>query len=280
MLVAGLDIGSRTTKAVVLDHNRQILGRARVRTHPHFEPLAEEALSVALGEAGAKQADLSYLATTGFGRYNVASRDLQVTEITANARGAAYLFPGTRSVLDIGAQNTRAIRTEPGGRVREFRSNDKCAAGAGGFIERATKYLEITLDQVGPLSIQADAPLTISSVCAVLAESEIINHVTSNHRVENILRGIHDSLAGRGLSLLKRAGLETEVTLVGGAARQEGMVAALNDALGVPVNASEDSDLAGAIGAALLGLLRLEKLGTNPGAATLDQPRAEAAHTH
>ncbi len=265
MLVAGLDIGSRNTKAVILDEKRRIRGRARIRTRPNFEELTEEALGIALAEAGAERSDLKYLSTTGFGRYNVASRDLQVTEITAAARGASYLFPGTRSVLDIGHQNTRAIRVEAGGRVKEFRSNDKCAAGAGGFVERGARYLEIGLDAVGPLSLMADQPLTISSVCAVLAESEIINHVSAGNSVENIVRGMHDSLAGRAVALLKRAGMEAEITLVGGTTKQAGMVVAMNEAVGMLVNVSDDSDLAGAIGAAQLGLIRMEKLAAEPG---------------
>lgn len=274
MLVAGIDIGSRSTKAVVLDDDRHIIGRARVRTRPDFEALADEVLAAALKDAGAERGDLRYLATTGFGRYNVATRDLQITDITAASRGAAFLFPNTRTVLDIGAQNTRSIRIEAGGRVKEFRSNDKCAAGAGGFVERAAKYLEITLDQVGPRSMDADKPVTISSVCAVLAESEIINHVTNGNSVENILRGVHDSLAGRALALLKRVKMEPEVTLVGGASKQEGMVAALNDTLKLKINSCEDSDLAGALGAALLGRIRLEKLS----AATAEgQPAALAS---
>ncbi len=264
MLVAGLDVGSRNTKAVVLDRGRKILGRARVRTRPNFEALTEEALALALQEAGAARGDLTYLAATGFGRYSVPARDLQVTEITAAARGGAYLFPGTRTVLDIGNQNTRAISVEAGGRVREFRSNDKCAAGAGGFIERGARYLELSLDQVGPLSLMAEQPLTISSVCAVLAESEIINHVSNGHAVENIVRGMHNSLAGRALALLKRAGLEPEVTFVGGATKQAGMVVAVNETLGMLVNVCDDSDLAGAIGAAVLGFIRLEKLAASP----------------
>ena len=264
MLVAGVDIGSRATKAVVLDERRCLLGRARLRTRPDFEAVTEETLASALEEAGAGRADVNYLATTGFGRYNVAARDLQVTEITAAGRGASYLFPKTRSIIDIGAQNTRAIRVDEEGRVKQFRSNDKCAAGAGSFIERAAKYLEIGVEQVGSLSMASDKPVTISSICAVLAESEIINHVTDGKRVEDILRGVHNSLAGRALALLKRAGLEPEFTVVGGASKQAGMVAALGQTLGGPINVSEDSDLACAIGAALLGLVRLRKLGLLP----------------
>ncbi len=264
MIVAGVDIGSRTTKAVVMDERRDLLGRARVRTRPDFEALTEEVLAEALRPAGIERGEVSYLATTGFGRYNVAARDLQVTEISAAGRGAVYLFPGTRSIIDVGAQNSRAIHVDAAGRVKQFRSNDKCAAGAGSFIERAAKYLEIGIEDVGPLSMAGDKPVTISSICAVLAESEIINHVTDGLRVEDILRGVHNSLAGRAMALLKRAGMEAEFTLVGGASRQAGMVLALSEAVGAPVNVSEDSDLAGAMGAALLGLVRLRKQGVLP----------------
>ncbi|MDE3075961.1 MAG: 2-hydroxyglutaryl-CoA dehydratase [Chloroflexota bacterium] len=274
MLVAGVDIGSRTTKAILLNEKRELIARARVRTRPDFEALAEEALAEALKQVGAQRGDVSYLATTGFGRYNVPTRDLQVTEISAAGRGAVFLFPGTRSVIDVGAQNTRAIHVDADGRVKQFRSNDKCAAGAGSFIERAARYLEITVDQVGSLSMAGDKPVTISSICAVLAESEIINHVTDGHSVENILRGVHNSLSGRALGLLKKAGMEPEFTLVGGACKQEGMLAALDETLKTPVNASEDSDLACAIGAAVLGFVRLRKLGLLPAEA---EPAAVAS---
>jgi predicted CoA-substrate-specific enzyme activase len=140
--------------------------------------------------------------------------------------------------------------------------NEKCAAGSGGFLERAAKYLEVTVADIGALSLAAAKPQPISSVCAVLAESEIINHVSEGVSVENILRGIHNSLADRALSLLKRIGLDGEVTLIGGVALQGGMVAALRDKLGVPVNVPEAPQLTTALGAALLGLQRLQKLGT------------------
>ena len=144
--------------------------------------------------------------------------------------------------------------------MREFRTNDKCAAGAGGFIERACKYLEVNIDQVGDLSMQASKPQTISSVCAVLAESEIINHVSNGETVDNILRGVHNSLASRALALLKRSGMEDEVTFVGGVARQKGMVKALEETLKRKVNVSAEPELVGALGAALLALRRLEKI--------------------
>ncbi len=261
--VAGIDIGAKSTKAVILDEERQMRGRVIVKTRPDFAAVAKEALDLALQQAGIKEKDLSYIATTGFGRYNVPFRDVQITEITCVARGAAFLFPKTHCVLDIGAQSTRAIRIHDGGKVREFRTNDKCAAGAGGFIERAAKYLEVKVEEVGELSMKADKPETISSVCAVLAESEIINHVSAGGTVENIMRGVHISLASRALALIKRAGLEDEVTFVGGVARQKGMVKALEDTLKRKVNVDAEPEMAGALGAALLALRRLEKIRQN-----------------
>lgn len=260
LVVAGIDVGSRTTKAVVLDEARRVLGSGRTRTRPDFPRVAAEALGQALAQAGLSEGDLAYTATTGFGRYNVPFRHIQITDITCGARGAAFLFPGTACVLDIGSQSTRAIRVREGGRVKEFRTNDKCAAGAGGFIERAARYLEVGLEEVGQLSLQADSPQPISSVCAVLAESEIINHMTAGVSVENILRGIHLSLANRALALLKRVGLEPELTFIGGVARQAGMVRALEETAGIVVNLPAEPELVGALGAALLGLGRAQKL--------------------
>jgi predicted CoA-substrate-specific enzyme activase len=261
MLVAGIDIGSGTTKCVLVDEDGGIRGGGHVRTKADFELVAREALDAALADAGAVRSEVGYVATTGLGRYAVASRDIQITDLTCGARGAAARFPGTRYVLDIGAQCSRAIKLREGGKVKEFHMNEKCAAGSGGFLERAAKYLEVAVADIGRLSAGAGQPQAISSVCAVLAESEIINHVSEGVAVENILRGIHNSLADRALALLKRVGLgDGEVTFIGGVARQEGMVAALRDKLGVPVNVPEAPQLTAALGAALLGLQRHRKL--------------------
>lgn len=263
--VAGIDVGSRSVKAVVMDGHRHVLGKGIVRTRADFTSVAQGALDTALEQAGLSQAQLSYIATTGLGRYNVPFRDIQVTESTCAARGAAHLFPSTQCVLDIGAQSSRAVKVLPGGKVREFRSNDKCAAGAGGFIERAARYLEVELGDVGDLSARAEQPQPISSVCAVLAESEIVNHVTDGATVEDILRGIHDSLATRSKSLLRRVRWEPELTWVGGVARQTGMALALEHRLDTRVNVPQEPEFVCALGAALLALRRLEKTGTVAG---------------
>ncbi len=261
--VAGIDSGTGYTKAIIVGQNGgapEVLGRGRARSGTNRDQSAEAALAEALAVAELQRKDLAYIATTGCGRYGVSFRDIQITEITTAARGAAALVPDTACVLDVGSQSTRAIGVRDGGRVRNFKSNDKCAAGSGMFITRAAKYLEIDVEEIGPLSLHAQNPQPISSVCAVLAESEIINHVSAGVMVEDILRGIHNSLADRAATLLKRVGLERQVTFIGGVALQDGMVDALRERLGVRVDVPADCDYVCALGAALLGHARLEKL--------------------
>jgi (R)-2-hydroxyacyl-CoA dehydratese activating ATPase len=258
-LVAGIDCGTSFTKAVVLDEDGapHVVGKGRVRSGVEVTRSANDALQQALAEAGISRSQVDYIATTGFGRYGVSFRDIQVTEITTAARGAHFTIPGTTAILDVGGQCTRAIGITETGKVKQFKSNDKCAAGSGMFIQRAAKYLEIPLEQVGELSLRATHPQPISSVCAVLAESEIINHVSAGLGVEDILRGIHESLADRAGSLLKRVEMKSDLTLIGGVAKQAGMVKALEDRLHVRVHVPPDCDFVCALGAGLLGLKRL-----------------------
>lgn len=263
--VVGIDIGSRLTKAVVLDQDRNDVGRACIRTRPDFNGVATQALEAALDVAGLKREALHYVATTGLGRYNVTFRDIQLTEITCAGWGSAFLIPGTRFVLDIGFQGSRAAKLGEKGKVRAFVSNDKCAAGAGGFLERAARILEVPLELMGEISIEACRAEAISSVCAVLAESEIITRVTQGRQKEEIIRGIHESLASRAQSLLRRLGVDETITFVGGVARQKGMVMALEERLGLEVLIPEGPEFVGAIGAALVGLRRMEKLGRDRG---------------
>ncbi len=262
MLIAGIDIGSGSTKCILVDESGAVKGRGLVKTKANFEKVASEVLDMARSDAGPAAGEVGYVATTGLGRYAVPFRDIQITDLTCGARGAATLFPSTKYVLDIGAQCSRAIKLRENGKVKEFHMNEKCAAGSGGFLERAAKYLEVRIADIGVMSLQAAKPQPISSVCAVLAETEIINHISEGATVENILRGIHDSLADRSLLLLKRVGLDGEVTLIGGVALQEGMLASLRDKLGVTVNVPKEPHLTAALGAALLGLQRYRKLAT------------------
>ncbi len=259
-VVAGIDIGSGKTKAVLLDEKENVLARCETKTLANFATVAEQVLQQALTDCGLTRSHVSYVAATGLGRYSVPFRDVQITEITCASRGAKFLFPDTQCVLDIGAQSTRAIQLRENGKVKQFRSNDRCAAGSGGFLEKAAKYLEVSVDQIGKLSLHAHHAQTISSVCAVLGESEIINHVSNGSSVEDILRGVHDSLADRALALLKRVGLQGKLTVVGGVARQSGMVRALEEKLGARIYVCPRPEFVCALGAAVLGLRRLEKL--------------------
>jgi predicted CoA-substrate-specific enzyme activase len=235
-----------------------VIGRGAARTGVNIEQAAWRAFGVALEEAQLEPSEICYVATTGFGRYGVGFRDIQATEITSGARGAHLLFPESTAVLDIGSQSTRAIILKECGKVRSFKTNDKCAAGSGSFIVRAAKYLQVELKDVGEMALRSTNPQPISSICAVLAESEIINHVSAGVGVEDILRGIYDSLADRAAMLLKRAGPATELTFIGGVANQSGMVKALEQRLGAKVHVPIHGEYVCALGAALLGLRRLE----------------------
>lgn len=261
--VAGIDCGSGFTKAVIIaEHGPNglpaVLGRGKTKTGVNMEEAARRALDAALDDVGLNHDQVSYVATTGFGRYGIGFRDIQITEITSGARGAFYLLPETTVVLDIGSQSTRAMSLKENGKVRTFKSNDKCAAGSGSFIQRAAKYLEVGIEDVGEMALRATNPQPISSVCAVLAESEIINLVSTGLSVEDIMRGIYDSLADRAALLLKRVGLGKELVFIGGVATQRGMVKALEDHLKLPVIIPPDCEYVCALGAALLGLKRLQ----------------------
>jgi predicted CoA-substrate-specific enzyme activase len=260
---AGIDIGTALTKAVIVSGGNgeapRVLGRGMVKTGVHLEKAAAAALVEARDMAHLGPRETPYVVATGFGRYSPGFRDTQVTEITSAARGAWFLFPESSTVLDIGSQSTRAVGLTGNGRVRAFKTNDKCAAGSGSFIVRAAKYLQVDMSKVGELALNAENPQPISSICAVLAESEIINHVSAGVSVEDILGGIYDSLASRAGLLLKRVNLGAELTFIGGVARQRGMIKALEQRLQVKVNLPEHCEYVCALGAALLGLSRLEK---------------------
>jgi predicted CoA-substrate-specific enzyme activase len=260
-LVAGIDCGTGFTKALLVSQDFSgeisILGKGKARSGINVDGAATNALSEALAVAGANRPDVAYVAATGFGRYSLGFRDIAITEITTAARGVFFLHPEAGAVLDIGSQCTRAISVTDKGKVHEFKSNDKCAAGSGMFIARAAKYLEVPLETVGELSSKAAHAQPIGSVCAVLAESEIINHVSSGVLVDDILRGIHESLADRAGALLKRVGMSKQLTFIGGVAWQSGMVSALEQRLGVKVYVPPDCDFVCALGAAVLGLRRL-----------------------
>jgi len=258
VISAGIDIGAGTTKALLFDPDRGVLARASVRTRPDLEGTAREALAAVCSAGGISPQEVGYIATTGYGRYQLPERDIQITEVTCHARGARRLFPATQCILDIGAQSSRAVRIDDRGRVVRFKMNDRCAAGAGKFLERVSRALDIPLEELPAVALRSKDPQPISSICAVLAESEVINHISQGKPVEDILMGAHLSIADRVLSLLRQVGGgEGEVTLTGGLAQNPAMLQALEQRLGRPLNRSSESPFAGSLGAALLGQQRL-----------------------
>ena len=259
--IAGIDIGTRMTKCAIFDTATEtVVSRATILTRHNLALAAEKVLEEARGSAQMDHGEDMYVVSTGYGRYQAAMRRIQITDITTHAMGAKYLFPKTTNILDVGAQNAKAIRIDGNGRVVRFKMNDKCASGAGSFLERVAKGLELQLDEIGQLSLRSKDPQPISSICAVLAESEVINLVTAGYPVEDILMGTHLSISDRIVAQLRQVGVDGEITLTGGITRNAGMVKALEQKVGKHLNVSEDSEYAGAIGACLLALRRLRKL--------------------
>lgn len=265
MIIAGIDVGTRMIKCVLLNADTQKIITTLSRPSGHdFSKTSNTILDEACEAGNVDRTKIQYVASTGFGRYQVPHRHIQITEITCHAMGAHYLFPGTRTVIDIGAQNARAIHINEVGRVKKFRMNDKCASGAGRFLERVARGLELELEEVGTLSLRSDEPQPISSICAVLAESEVINLVTVGHPVEDILMGTNLSIAERIVALTRQVAVETEVTMTGGVTHNVGMVEAITRKLNMPINVQPLSEYAGALGACLLAERRIQKLQKKP----------------
>jgi predicted CoA-substrate-specific enzyme activase len=256
MIVAGVDVGSTATKAVLVDDNGGVVARALNDTGANVVRAAERAFRLALAAAGLEEWDIGYTVGTGYGRYKVPFGNAQITEISCHARGAIALFPGTRTILDIGGQDTKAIRVNERGEVLDFCMNDKCAAGTGRFLSAAADVMELPLDDIGPVSLRAPKALKITNVCTVFVEAEIMNQLARGATVEEILAGVHASIAGRSIGLMRRVGLEDEITFTGGVSRNSGMVAALEGRLGRRLNVHTDAQFNGAIGAALFALER------------------------
>jgi predicted CoA-substrate-specific enzyme activase len=253
---AGVDVGSTQTKAVIVDASRAIVARALIPTGANVSRAGERAFVAACEEAGVAREAIAYVVGTGYGRYKVTFGDAQITEITCHARGAQALFPATRTVIDMGGQDTKAIKVGADGSVIDFSMNDKCAAGTGRFLSAAADVTGVSLDEIGPRSLAATEPVRLTSVCTVFVESDIMSYLAQRKTIEDILGGVHKAIAARTVALVRRVGVEDEVTFTGGVSRNVGMVRALEAVLGRPVNVGADGHFIGALGAALFALER------------------------
>ena len=247
----GVDVGSTQTKAVIIDEGGAIVARCLTDTGANVTEAAQKAFDTALASGGIAADAVRYVVGTGYGRYRVTFGDKQVTEISCHGRGAVHMFPGTRTVIDMGGQDSKAIRVGADGEIVDFCMNDKCAAGTGRFLGAAAKALGLTLDELGPTALRATKPVRISTTCTVFAESEVLSWLGKGRSVEDILWGVHKSIATRSFGLLRRVGVVDQISFTGGVACNPGMVKALEEALGKTLNVSADSHYMGALGAAL-----------------------------
>ena len=263
IFTAGIDVGSTYTKVVLVTDRGQIMSREVQPTGFKLATVARRTFESCVRAAGRETSDIAYVVATGIGRHMVDFKDVHVTDITANARGAFHLFPGTRTVLDVGGQTMKASRLDETAKVRSFRLNDKCAAGTGAFLEKTARYMGFSTREISALLVTSRERVPISGVCAVFAESEVINHLSMGTPPSDIMRNALESLVDRSVQLMKRVKGEPEYTLLGGILRFETMGDMVRNQLkSDQVNVPRDDmpQFVAAFGAAVLGQRRLTKL--------------------
>ena len=251
MYTAGIDIGSISTKAVIM-RDGQLLASRVILTGYNAENAGKKAFDAVLDDLQISASAITRIVATGYGRKGLAMADKSITEIMCHATGARYLNPLIRSIIDIGGQDSKAILLDDRGKVANFAMNDKCAAGTGRFLEVMARALEVDLDEFGRMSLKADLPARISSLCTVFAESEIISLIAKGEKRANIIAGIHESICVRVLAMANRIGIKSPVMMTGGVAKNIGVVRAFEKAIGSPIEVSDYAQVNGAIGAALL----------------------------
>jgi predicted CoA-substrate-specific enzyme activase len=252
----GIDIGSSTSKAVIMKDGQKIVASQVIPVGTGTSG-PKRALEGVLTRAGLSLADISYQVVTGYGRITYNGADGQISEITCHAKGVHFVLPTARTIIDIGAQDAKAIRLDERGMVSNFVMNEKCAAGTGRFLEVMARILECDVSDLASLSQKATAPVAISSTCTVFAESEVISQLAGGYSRENIAAGIHQSVAKRVASLAKRVGLAPAVVMTGGVAQNNGVVQAMAQELNIPVEVAPGAQITGALGAALLAYNKL-----------------------
>lgn len=253
MYVLGIDIGSTACKGVVMNENKNIVASAVIPSGTGTSgPRKLEAELTAA--CGIEKSEFSKIVATGYGRQQYEGADKQPSELSCHTKGVVFLIPGVRTIIDIGGQDAKAIKLNAKGKMDNFVMNDKCAAGTGRFLDVMAKVLETEISNLEKLDAAAEDPVSISNTCTVFAESEVISHLSANVSKEDIVAGIHNSVAKRVASLAKRIGIQDEVVMVGGVARNGGVVRAMGEALGKKVVVPQQAQLTGAIGAALTAL--------------------------
>ncbi|MEW6443053.1 MAG: acyl-CoA dehydratase activase [bacterium] len=257
---AGVDIGSTTGKALLINDRNDVLSSIIIEATPRPEETARICMQAVLKKAGLNEQDIAYMVGTGYGRVKIPFASENISEITCHAMGSKWLCPTVKTVVDIGGQDCKVIGLRDDGRVREFVMNDKCAAGTGRFLESQARVLRVRIEQLSDLSKRSDCPAMISAQCSVFAESEIITQLNEGNSVENVVAGIHVAIASRLISLLKRVGIQEDLTVSGGCAKNDGLIRILEDKVGARVvRLREDPQIVGALGAAVLAREKWQK---------------------
>lgn len=265
MLVAGVDVGSLTGKTVILefetDGDFRIIGSSIVPTSPIPAKTANTAYDQALEQAKLTREDVQHIVGTGYGRVRIPFANSNISEISCHGRGAFSQVDTVRIVIDVGGQDSKVIKIDEKGKLLDFSMNDKCAAGTGRFLEVMARALELELDDLGPKSSESKHPALITAQCSVFAETEVVSLIAEGKRVEDIIAGIHESIASRIMSLVNRVGIQQDITISGGVAKNEGVVLAIENKLGFRIKRlSMDPQLIGALGAALFARDELIKI--------------------
>ena len=251
MYALGIDIGSTATKVVIVDEGQTMVA-AGVYELGAGTSGVDKALYQAFSQTKLAWDDIDRCVATGYGRQRFERADKQISELSCHARGMSKLLPGTRTVIDIGGQDAKALRLAPDGMLDNFVMNEKCAAGTGRFLDVMARVLETSVDKLGELDLQSTEHLSITSICTVFAESEVISLLSAGNSVENIVHAIHESVAKRACGLAKRVGISDTVVMTGGVARNGGVVRAIERELKREIIVPETPQLTGALGAALL----------------------------
>lgn len=252
MFTAGCDVGSLSAKAVIMKDG-EIVASHVIFAKPEPEESAGEVMTCALDKAGLSLQDIAYSVGTGYGRGSIPFADAVESEIVCHGRGAQWLMPEVHMVIDIGGQDAKAIRLDGCGNVIRFAYNDRCASGTGRFLEVMAGAMGIRLEDMGEIALQSTRPLSISNQCVVFAETEIISLINAGNNLPDIVGGLHKSLAHRVAALARGIELDREITMTGGVAKNSGMFAAIEEALGVKlIKIGTDPQIIGAIGAALI----------------------------
>lgn len=251
MITAGIDMGSKTIKAVILK-DREILAQSMIATGREKAKLAQQALDEALQKAKLSPGDIKHIGVTGVGYKMVPFADKQTTVVGADAKGASWLFPSVRTVIDAGGEEARSMKLTAEGKVADFSINEKCAAGAGSFTEAMSRAIEVSLEDFAKISLESTKSTPLNAQCAVFAESEVVGLIHAKTAKPDIARAVHDAIAARITSMTRTIGLNKDVLLIGGMARNVGFVDSLNRVLELKVMIPEEPEFVGALGAAVI----------------------------